>query len=68
VTVDTEPTYVLLSRPTGNLLGEFPTRAEAEAAREQYVALDARNADVLEIVFDDGRGDEPVDDELPRAS
>lgn len=66
--MDPEPMYVLLSTPTGNLLGEFPTRAEGEAARERYVALDARNAHALEIVFDDGRGGAPADDELPRAS
>lgn len=60
--------YVLVSRPSGNLLGEYPTLAEAEAVRERYVALDPRNADALEIVFDDGLDDEPGDRELPRAS
>ncbi len=60
--------YVLVSTPSGNLLGEYRTLAEAEAARDQYVALDRRNADALEIVFDDGRDDAPTDRELPRAS
>ena len=57
-----------VSTPSGNLLGEYSTLAEAEAARREYVALDARNADALEIVFDDGRDDAPGDDRLPRAS
>ncbi len=60
--------YVLVSTPSGNLLGEYPTLAQAEAARDQYVALDPRNADALDIVFDDGRDDAPTDRELPQAS
>lgn len=66
--MDSEPVYVLVSTPSGNLLGEYPTLADAEPARDQYVALDARNADALEIVFDDGRDDGPTDRELPKAS
>ena len=65
----TDPMYVLISRPSGNLLGEFSTRAEAEAVRREYVALDKRNADALEIVFDDGTDDAPEGEAaLPRAS
>ena len=60
--------YVLVSTPSGNLLGEYPTLEQAQAARDQYVAIDPRNADALEIVFDDGRGDEPGASQLPRAS
>lgn len=64
-----EPMYVLVSRPSGNLLGEYLTRAEAEAVRREYVALDERNAEALEIVFDDGTDDAPASEsELPRAS
>jgi hypothetical protein len=63
-----EPEYVLVSRPSGNLLGEYPTLAEAEAVRAEYVALDPRNADAIAVVFDDG-SDEPVADALlPQAS
>jgi len=64
-----EPMYVLISKPSGNLLGEYPTRAEAEAVRLEYVAIDERNAEALEIVFDDGTDDAPEgESELPRAS
>jgi hypothetical protein len=63
-----EPEYVLVSRPSGNLLGEYPTLEEAEAVRAEYVALDPRNADAIAIVFDDG-SDEPAGDALlPQAS
>lgn len=61
--------YVLISKPSGNLLGEYATRAEAEAVRLEYVAVDERNAEALEIVFDDGTDDAPQrESELPRAS
>jgi hypothetical protein len=33
-----KPEYVLVSRPSGNLLGEYPTLGEAEAVRAEYVA------------------------------
>ncbi len=63
-----EPEYVLVSRPSGNLLGEYRTLAEAEAVLAQYVALDPRNADAIAIVFDDG-SDEPARSALlPQAS
>jgi hypothetical protein len=65
----TEPMYVLVSTPSGNLLGEYATRAEAEAVRLEFIALDERNADALEIVFDDGTDNAPEgESELPRAS
>jgi len=65
----TEPAYVLFSRPSGNLLGEYRTLAAAEAVRAECIALDPRNADALEIVFDDGTDDEPArETALPRAS
>lgn len=62
-----EPEYVLVSRPSGNLLGEYVTLAEAEAVRSKYVALDPRNAGAIAIVFDDG-SDEPTAEALPQAS
>ena len=63
-----ETEYVLVSRPSGNLLGEYRTLAEAEAVRAEYVALDPRNADAISIVFDDG-SDEPAGNAaLPQAS
>jgi hypothetical protein len=68
VTMNAEPEYVLVSRPFGNLLGEYPTLEEAEAVRQEYIALDPRNADAIAIVFDDG-SDEPAHDAaLPHAS
>jgi len=66
--MDARPAYVLVSTTSGNLLGEYPTRAKAEAVRDEYVRLDARNADALEIVFDDGGHDTSPDGELPQAS
>jgi hypothetical protein len=67
VTTAPDPQYVLISRPSGNLLGEFRTLDEAKAVRAQYVALDARNAEAIEIVYDDGT-DEPASHTLSRAS
>ena len=63
-----EPFYVLLSRPSGNLLGEYLTLAEAEAVLAEYVALDPRNADALEIIFDDDTDDEPAAAQVSAAS
>lgn len=63
-----DPEYVLVSRPSGNVLGEYPTLAEAQAVRAEYIALDQRNADAISIVFDDG-SDEPAGNAaLPQAS
>lgn len=63
-----ETMYVLISKPSGNLLGEYPTLVQAEAVRDACVALDARNAAALEIVFDDGSDDAPSEGTLSKAS
>lgn len=60
--------YVLISKPSGNLLGEYPTLTQAEAVRNEYVALDERSAAAHAIVFDDGSHDAPRRAKLPRAS
>lgn len=51
-----EMVYVLTSLAHGDLLGEFDTMAEAEAALDRVVAADASAADEVGIVTFDETG------------